>query len=333
MLTMHLLNTHKLQIKDFNHRDDDFPSYAILSHLWGGHEQSFQDITKIIEANALDPTIRAKNSWRRVSSKITRFCRLAAELGYDWGWVDTCCINKESSAELSEAINSMFEWYSKADLCIAYMEDVGHPSAIAVNNGSSFRYSRWFTRGWTLQELIAPRAVMFVANDWEIIGTKATLSRLVSVASGIPIDVLTTPGAIARTSSLQRLLWTRERETTRVEDRAYSLMGLFGVNMPTIYGEGENAFRRLQEEILKISSDQTLFAWGVCVIDSLGDDMETGDWPPGLLAPSFLPFQQWGSYYGSPEPLPVEQYPDAVDRKSTRLNSSHSGESRMPSSA
>ena len=308
---MRLLNTHALEIREFDHHSKDTPPYAILSHVWDTREQTYQDITAIIAAN--NHNTGAQSSWQGVSPKLVQFCKLAASLGYDWGWLDTCCINKESSAELSEAINSMFDWYSKSDVCIAYLADVPHPADTAVRGGTSFSYSRWFSRGWTLQELIAPTAVIFVAKDWQSIGTKVTLANLISSATDISTEVLTTPGAFSGTSIMRRLMWARERQTTRVEDRAYSLMGLFGVNMPTIYGEGDNAFKRLQEEIVKTSSDQTLFAWGKPLSDSFGHDMETGRWPPGFFAPSMRPFADWGSYYGSPEPLPLERYPDAVD--------------------
>ena len=308
---MRLLNTHALEIREFDHRGEDTPPYAILSHVWDTHEQTYQDITAIIATNK--GNAGAQSSWQGVSIKLVQFCKLAASLGYDWGWSDTCCINKESSAELSEAINSMFNWYSKSDVCIAYLADVRYPVDTAVRGGNPFSYSRWFSRGWTLQELIAPTAVIFVTKDWQSIGTKVTLANLISSATDISTEVLTTPGAFSGTSVMRRLMWARERQTTRVEDRAYSLMGLFGVNMSTIYGEGDNAFKRLQEEILKTSSDQTLFAWGTPLSDSFGHDMETGRWPPGFFAPSMRPFADWGSYYGSPEPLPLERYPDAVD--------------------
>ena len=155
--------------------------------------------------------------------------------------------------------------------------------------------------------------MLFVTDKWEPMGTRASRADVIARVTSIPVNVLNSPGAFAQASVIDRLLWARERETTRIEDRAYSLMGLFGVNMPTIYGEGEHAFRRLQEEILKTSSDQTLFSWGVGVGNSFGDDMESGSWPPGLLAPDFEVLLWNYNFSLRPEPLPLEKLPDAVE--------------------
>ncbi|KAF9071595.1 hypothetical protein BDP27DRAFT_1418945 [Rhodocollybia butyracea] len=171
-------------------------------------------------------------------SKIVRAGEQARSDKCKYIWVDTCCIDKTSSSELSEAINSMYRYYREATVCYAYLAD----------------------RGWTLQELLAPRIVVFFASDWKAIGAKASLHTAITEITGIPSNVLlmSDPGEI---SVAQRMSWAAGRETTRVEDRTYSLMGLFGVFMPTIYGEGTHAFTRLQEEILKVSDDQTIFAW------------------------------------------------------------------------
>ena len=254
--------------------------------------------------------------------KIVEFCKLSASLGYDWGWVDTCCINKESSAELSEAINSMFEWYSKSAVCIAYLADVDHfhymhdLSRFTLGRHpelQQFAASRWFTRGWTLQELIAPSTVLFVSKSWSILGTKALLARPISSITDIDTDVLITPSTYSKASVFRRFFWARNRQTTRVEDRAYSLLGLFNVNMPTIYGEGENAFRRLQEEILRVSPDQTMFMWG------MGDH----PWSAGLFAPSPSAFQAFSiSSRASPvcpEPIALEDMPIAISSFTSAL--------------
>ncbi|KAF6809138.1 het domain-containing protein [Colletotrichum sojae] len=168
-------------------------------------------------------------------SKIQSACRQASRDGYTHIWVDTNCIDKSSSAELSEAINSMFAWYQEAALCYVYMADVP-PSTYHMmeQKDSSFRNGRWFTRGWTLQELIAPRLAVFYADDCRV---------------------------PAEFSIAQIMSWASTRTTTRTEDLAYCLLGLFGVNMPLLFGEGPRAFLRLQQELIKISDDRSIFAF------------------------------------------------------------------------
>lgn len=315
---MRLLNTRVLDLREFDHHGGGMPPYAILSHVWNKGrraEQGFREISALIENRARGPNSEEKRDpWQGVSPKLKGFCELASKLGYEWAWADTCCIDKDSSAELSEAINSMFAWYSKAGVCIALLQDVNSTSWIQVPMGRQLPQiaeSKWFTRGWTLQELVAPAAVVFVTQTWKVIGTKTSLSSVISAITGIEADVLTTPGSFLYASVLQRMMWARKRETTRVEDRAYSLMGLFGVNMPTIYGEGENAFRRLQEEILKMSADQTLFAWeGVAAGPGI---LQAHNWPPGLLAPSLAVFDVHNTTRGATGQLPLEEIPTAVE--------------------
>ena len=253
---MRLLNTRAPKFEEFS-SSSGIPPYVILSHTWDAREQTHQDLIALIKKSSSKNSQASQSPWIGVSEKVEKFCAFAASLGYDWAWVDTCCIDKTSSSELSEAINSMFEWYTKSDLCVAYLRDV-----TSVNTHKQLRKSVWFTRGWTLQELIAPRTVFFTTCDWRIIGTRLSLSEVISSVTGIPAKVLFVHGAFSGASISQRFAWAAKRQTTRLEDRAYSLMGLFGVNMPTVYGEGEKAFIRLQEEILKTSSDQSLFAWG-----------------------------------------------------------------------
>jgi hypothetical protein len=198
---------------------------------------------------------------------------LVKQAGFEYVWIDTCCIDKERSAELSEAINSMYRWYKEAQVCIAYLADV--PSEDSPRSlYSALAMSRWFTRGWTLQELIAPPTVKFYGRDWREIGTKWSLQKIISEVTGIPVEVLTT-GDLRDISVAQRMSWASRRETTRHEDLAYCLMGLFDVNMPILYGEGERAFTRLQEEIINISNDHSLFAWQA-LKDSLSDRIYRG---------------------------------------------------------
>ncbi|KAL2150905.1 hypothetical protein VTH82DRAFT_6003 [Thermothelomyces myriococcoides] len=197
-------------------------------------------------------------------SKIDYACRQAIKDGYRYVWVDTCCIDKRSSAELSEAINSMFDWYQKAAVCYAYLEDVHFDDYTEGYRTwkDLFHNSRWFTRGWTLQELLAPRRVVFYANGWRLLGTKTSLVKHVIKATGIDEVILIDPKLIHNASVAKRMAWAANRSTSRIEDQAYSLLGIFGVNMPIMYGEGSKAFLRLQEEIIKRSDDQSIFAWG-----------------------------------------------------------------------
>jgi hypothetical protein len=173
---------------------------------------------------------------------------------------DTCCIDKSSSAELSEAINSMYAWYQRGVVCYAYLSDVQLWSTyqpedadgawVAENPEAVLQVmkSRWWTRGWTLQELIAPPSVVFYAatsQGWSKIGTKGSLIDLVAARTGIRDDILRGLD-VKKCSVAQRMSWASQRETTRTEDLAYCLLGIFGVNMPLLYGEGSKAFLRLQ---------------------------------------------------------------------------------------
>jgi hypothetical protein len=177
-----------------------------------------------------------------------------------WLLTNPCLsIDKSSSAELSEAINSMFKWYRDATVCYAFLIDVTENlEAVMYPMISS---SRYFMRGWTLQELIAPRNVQFFDRNWIPLGTKATLGSLISSTTGIPNNILENMTNMWSTSIACRMSWASARTTTRAEDMAYCLLGIFGVNMPLLYGEGEKAFLRLQEEIIKMSDDQSIFAW------------------------------------------------------------------------
>ena len=155
----------------------------------------------------------------------------------------------------------MYSWYRGAIICYAYLPDVPSDEDPRAP-GSSFRRSRWFTRGWTLQELIAPRRVVFLFRDWKILGTKYSLADVLVEITGIWDEVLAGNLPLRSVSVATRMSWASNRETTRVEDEAYSLLGIFDITMTPVYGEGERAFRRLQEEILKRIPDQSLFAWG-----------------------------------------------------------------------
>ncbi|KAI0630064.1 heterokaryon incompatibility protein-domain-containing protein [Trametes polyzona] len=247
-------------------------SYAILSHVWAKAgdvhypEMSYQDVRHIQRSQDTGHIPKSDSVIPHFpSEKIRRFCEIARDHGYDYAWADACCIDQTSSSEVSEAINSMYNWYRYASVCYVFLPDVPVPSAAERERPtrfSTFRRSKWHTRGWTLQELLAPTHVVFLFSDWSIIGTKHDLAPAINSATRIDPDVLTGRRSLEEFSVACRMSWAASRETTRLEDQAYSLMGIFGVNMPTTYGEGGNAFIRLQEEIIKHIPDQTIFAWG-----------------------------------------------------------------------
>lgn len=195
----------------------------------------------------------------------------------------SCCIDKSSTAELSEAINSMFRWYRTAAICYAYLSDVSHLTDL--------EQSRWFTRGWTLQELLAPKDVRFYSSHWKLLGSKLQMSDRLWEKTGIEPEVLST-GVFDHVSIAMRMSWAAGRKTTRVEDAAYCLMGMFDVNMPLLYGEGKKSFLRLQEEIMKVSDDHSLFAWGLSTNPGVKEEfLESKDVPDvsllhGLFADS-----------------------------------------------
>ncbi|CAH0024498.1 unnamed protein product [Clonostachys rhizophaga] len=246
---MRLINckTLKLEFKELQ----DAPPYAILSHTWGDGEVTFADFHQ---------TGREKlDGWE----KIALTCQQALQDGLEYVWVDTCCIDKSSSAELSESINSMFKWYAHSHKCYAFLTDY----SCSESTDEDFAKCNWFSRGWTLQELIAPSTVMFFDKHWQYIGTKKDLSIQISQNTNINGDILTTIGFDAISTRLyacsvaQRMSWAATRKTKREEDIAYCLLGIFGISMPMLYGEGDRAFMRLQEEIIKETNDMTLFAW------------------------------------------------------------------------
>lgn len=203
-------------------------------------------------------------------------------------WVDTCCINKESSRELDEAINSRFNWYKDAVRCYAYLQDV-HSSDVLQAPLPEFCASSWFTRGWTLQELLAPKEVHFYDSKWKPIGTKRELSSTIGEVTRIRRDVPMGWVGLHEASVAQRMSWAANRVTSRLEDAAYSLLGLFKVNMDMRYGEGEQAFGRLQLEIMKIHGDHSILAWG-STTDLYTNDIDARASPGGVLATSPVDF-------------------------------------------
>ena len=256
---MWLLHTSQFELKEFPDAGGIPGGYAILSHTWGNHEQTYQDVRVIAEQSKLTGHDRRE----KMSYKIRKCCELAREHKYEWVWVDSCCIDKTSSTELSEAINSMFKWYWQAEVCFAFLADVPTADIEELRaEQSAFRQSRWHKRGWTLQELIAPAVVVFFSRTWERLGTKAELAELLEQITHIPQSILTRDQYYYQASVADRMVWASDRVTTRVEDQGYCLMGLFNVRMTIIYGEGTHAFQRLQQKIMKHGFDMSLFAWG-----------------------------------------------------------------------
>jgi hypothetical protein len=252
---MRLVNTHTGALEDFTGRK--LPPYAILSHTWDGDEITYQDFADSLPGEML---LEMKPRGMR---KVSGACRVAAPR-HDYIWIDSCCIDKADAQEISEAINSMFHWYAEADVCYVFLSDF---EAGDVDATAGFREARWFTRGWTLQELVAPSEVHFFDANWQALGTRRALSTELARITGVDEALLraTTQAKITHllrnTTAARKMSWAARRETSRTEDLAYCLLGLFEVNMPLLYGERSHAFIRLQEEIMKNSNDLSLFGW------------------------------------------------------------------------
>ncbi|KAK5994862.1 Vegetative incompatibility protein HET-E-1 [Cladobotryum mycophilum] len=229
---MRLINVKTLKLEEFL---DSVPKYAILSHTWGdeAEELTFRDVQ---DGNINKPGIG------RV--KLHGCCQQAQKDGLEYAWIDTCCIDKTNSVELSEAINSMFRWYSDADFCYAYLSDVPGDDN-APKEGSKFLTSRWFLRGWTLQELLAPEHVRFYNEDWVIIGTKGNMCATIGKITGVPRHFLLGITDLHTASVAQRMSWAAQRDTKRKEDLAYCLLGIF------------------DEQIMKTTRDDSILAWGL----------------------------------------------------------------------
>jgi hypothetical protein len=224
--------------------DDHPPPYAILSHTWSeGQEVTYDELVA--------GTGKHKAGYAKILFCINR----AAEDGIEYCWIDTCCINKSSQQELQTAINSMFCWYQSATKCYVFLSDVqvseedSDVQMYPISWIQSFRQSRWFTRGWTLQELLAPINVEFFSKEGKRLGSKMSLKREIYEITEISIEALR-GRRLSDFSINVRLSWATKRTTTFKEDKIYSLLGIFGVYLPLIYGEGEaNAEVRLRDEI------------------------------------------------------------------------------------
>lgn len=248
--------------------------YAILSHRWledANHEVLFADIEEIDEVISTTTSATHVGTIRNAQytgvppkfkigfAKLKGAALQALHDGYHYVWVDTCCMDKNSSAELSEAINSMWKWYSASSICYVYLSDVSDVESKDFD--SEFGKSQWWKRGWTLQELLAPSRLTFFSATWHVVGHKKGLDKEISIITGISPNAINGTISLYRYSIAQRMSWASRRTTTRIEDIAYCLMGIFDVHMPLLYGEGKNAFLRLQQEIMKNSDDETIFAW------------------------------------------------------------------------
>ncbi|OWY51406.1 hypothetical protein AALT_g4692 [Alternaria alternata] len=267
---MRLIRIHKdgtLELQEFHKHD--IPPYAILSHTWGDSEVTFENFYK--------ETSATQQGYKKIL-----FCREQA-LKHDlhYFWVDTCCIDKRNHAELSEAINSMFLWYSRASKCFVYLSDVSSldpisgdmlPSHVWIE---SFQRSRWFTRGWTLQELIAPGSVQFFSSDGHCLGNKRSLELKITHITGVPTDALR-GHPLRDFSVLERFAWAEYRDTAKEEDKAYCLCGIFNVFMPLLYGEGEEKARKRLEKNVRELQDEEMDAQGYHSGDELGSSAFSG---------------------------------------------------------
>ncbi|KAJ8118429.1 hypothetical protein OPT61_g573 [Boeremia exigua] len=235
---MHLLHSKgENRFELIYYVNHQIPPYAILSHRWGAKddEVTFDDL-------------KTGEGEKRVGFRKIKFCAQQAALdGLEYFWIDTCCIDKNSSTELLEAINSMFLWYQKSTKCYVYLDDVSSDSL--AKDGQAFQKSLWFTRGWTLQELLAPKCVEFFSVEGYQLGSKSTRVDEIAEITQIPVKALEGK-ALSRFSVNERMTWTKGRQTTREEDTAYSLLGIFDIQMSLFYGEGQDkAFKRLNKKI------------------------------------------------------------------------------------
>jgi hypothetical protein len=264
---MRLLNAQTFEFEEFMNLKA--LTYAIVSHRWTDREVTLRDFPSYLSGS------QEGHGW----TKIQHACQITRSDNFQWVWVDTCCINKDSSAELTEAINSMFQWYQRARTCYVFLQDVrdvndpDNQSSSAVIRAFSertafyedqFKKSDWFRRGWTLQELLAPRELKFFNSKFQCIGSRAELSGLIAEASGIDrlyVEQPLSSNVLQDLSIAERMRWASSRETTKEEDMAYCLLGIFDVNMPLLYGEGKKAFIRLQLELIKKTDDESVFAW------------------------------------------------------------------------
>jgi hypothetical protein len=238
------LTGERIRLRTFQ---TDIPRYAILSHTWG------EDGSEITFADLEDGWVPVVSDLRSASYRKILFCGKQAQRdGFRWFWVDSCCIDQQNERELQESIASMFRWYKYAEKCYVYLSDVSFSQLGDDYNlprwEHMFLTSRWFTRGWTLQELLAPRIVEFFSAQGKRLGDKQCLEEQTHRITKIPVEALR--GQSLHTFPVkERMKWTEGRTTRRKEDMAYCLQGIFGVFLSPIYGEGDHAFIRLEQAI------------------------------------------------------------------------------------
>ncbi|GIZ38872.1 hypothetical protein CKM354_000227100 [Cercospora kikuchii] len=296
--------------------------YAILSHRWLPEDE--QEVRYADIVNRKDD-LRSKPGWNKLE-----WCRQQASAdGLLYFWADTACIDKSSSQELTESINSMYKWYKEAEVCYVYLQDMpdpeiefddhglatgeadiadaimtdeSQPSATVFNpdhtpsiwdtwDHEAFKKCTWFTRAWTLQEMIAPRQVRFYSQSWRFICNLEDIVPEIVELTGVHEAIWKEGRHLSTFSVAQKMSWASTRTSTKVEDRAYSLLGLMGVNIPILYGEGTNSFQRLQDEILRTGSEDSIFAFNVA-----GETYDIGSFKTtSLLARSPEDFQGCGN--------------------------------------
>ncbi|SCO30830.1 related to beta transducin-like protein [Fusarium fujikuroi] len=269
---MRLLHTKSQKLFEASDVPVPFPPYAILSHTWISpkDEITYQDMKTRTED--IKKNVYKQKGW----SKLKDYCDRACKDGWEWAWMDTCCIDKTNPADTQEAIHAMFRWYQNAGVCYAYLSDVGFVSPSeatdldsSMNNlrtavRNEFIGAKWFTRGWTLQELLAPHYLIFVDRQWHHMGTRESWALEIEKASKIEARHLNAfnPTDFVSCSTAMRFSWASGRETTVEEDESYSLLSLFGISLPLIYGEGgRQAFNRLQRQLIHVYHDDSVFAW------------------------------------------------------------------------
>jgi hypothetical protein len=272
--------------------------YIAISHVWMDPGTSYENEILFHEfndgevwKNKPDGAAKIKGACdtaRNWSARRKKLDPRAPEVKHIW--LDTCCVDQKNPVELSTAINSMYRWYQNAMTCFVHLSDIqsspGHDLDLSK--------CKWFSRGWTLQEMVASGSTEFFDCNWIRIGDKKSLQSSLTAITRIGATYLENAKMVSRASVAHRMSWAAGRETRQEEDMAYSLMGIFGVQMPTLYGEGRvSAFRRLQEEIVKYSNDHSIFAWN----DEGATMTETG-----LLAPSANCFKKSGMYIHTPTP-------------------------------
>jgi len=274
--------------------NDDLPPYAILSHTWGKESE------EVIFEDMVSGSGRVKVGYQKL-----RFCgEQAKKDGLQYFWVDSCCIKKSSDSELSESINCMFHWYQRAAKCYVYLWDVSITKRKRGDEKAqdtweqAFQQSRWFTRGWTLQELLAPASVEFFSKEGSRVGDKQSLEQWIHKITRIPVLALHGPG-LSQFSVDQKLDWAKNRKTTREEDWAYSLLGICGISMSVLYGKGRtNAVRRLRKEIDGALKDKECLRH-LYVTDPRADKIRIEATKGGLIADLYhwilkhCDFEQW----------------------------------------